>query len=134
VVRVVRVEVAAPEALVALVAAPEARPAAAQAVAVARAVVGVPEEEVVVVVVAECPSVPAAGRKLFQVALRAVGGPPAPGGHHRQAAVRAAVQVAADRAAVPPAPPLLRTSPMRNCERSYAKPPRMTSPSPCPGG
>ena len=129
----VRVEVAVPEALVALVAAPEARPAAAQAVAVARAVVGVPEE-VVVVVVAECPSVPVAERKLFQAEQRAVGGPPAPGGHHRQAADRAAVQVAADQAAVPAAPPLLRTSPMRNCERSYGKPPQMTSPSLCPGG
>ena len=129
----VRVEVAVPEALVALVAAPEARPAAARAVAAAQAVVGVPEEEVVVVV-AECPSVPVAERKLFQVELRAVGVPPAPGGHHRQAAVRAAVQVAADQAAVLPAPPLLRTSPMRNCERSYAKPPRMTSTSLCPGG
>ena len=129
-----RVEVVAPVVLAALVAlvaaleaALEARPAAA------RAVVGAVAEEAGVAV-AECPSVPVAGRKLLQAELRAVGGQPAPGGHHRPAAVRAAVQVAVDQAAVPAAPPLLQTSPMHNCERSYAKPPRMTLPSPSPGG
>ena len=68
-------------AVAAGVAVPEARPAAVQAAAPARVadVVRV-VVAVAVVAVAECRSVPAAERKLFQAEQRAVGGPPAPMG------------------------------------------------------